>query len=71
MAMLLARPPGAENHHDAKRAEDGEERTEEFVAFRDLAEEYVERGHLYCVLSPDLYHMAGLGAIVKVIANAI
>jgi hypothetical protein len=70
MAMLLARPPGAEDHHDAERAKDGEECAEEFVAFRDLAEEYVERGHLY-FLSPDLYHMAGLRAIVKVIANAI
>jgi hypothetical protein len=42
---LLARPPGAEEHHYAQGAEDGEENSYELVTFRYLPEQYVKRGH--------------------------
>src|SRR5437870_6724251 len=47
---LLAGPPGAKDHHDGERSEDGEKRAQKLVAFGNVAEEYVKRGHLLGVL---------------------
>ena len=42
---FLARPPGAQQHHDTQRPENGEKNREKLEAFGDLPEQYVELRH--------------------------